>query len=149
LPASSQGEAVVNSAHLTVQPEQTEIRIQMQADSLGGVELRAHITGDQIGASISVEHHDAQLALTSDLPALHNALAEKNLHLETLTVSQGSFSSLSGGPGHDGGQKGFAQAQNPSKFAYLEQPETHQAYVETPAEWTSASTSGAGLSVVA
>ncbi len=109
LPAAPQGSAVVNTAHITVQPGQTEIRIEMQAESLGGVELRAHIAGDQIGASISVEHHDAQVALTTDLPALHIALAEKNLHLQSFTVSQGSFSSLSGGTGHDSGQRGFPQ----------------------------------------
>ncbi len=149
LPAASQGSAVVNAAHITVQPGQTEIRIEMQAESLGGVELRAHIAGDQIGASISVEHHDAQVALTTDLPALHNALAEKNLRLESFTVSQGSFSSLSGGLGHDAGQRGFPQGHTPAKFAYLEQPETLQSYAETPAEGSGAARPGAGLSVVA
>jgi len=149
LPAASQGSAVVNAAHITVQPGQTEIRIEMQAESLGGVELRAHIAGDQIGASISVEHHDAQVALTTDLPALHNALAEKNLRLESFTVSQGSFSSLSGGMGHDAGQRSFSQGYSPAKLAYLEQPETLPPYAETPAEWSGAARLGAGLSVVA
>lgn len=92
---------VVSAAHIVNQSGQTEIRIEMQADSLGGVELRAHIAGDQIGASIAVEHHDAQVALAMDLPALHSALAEKNLRLETLTVSQGHFSSLNSDPGQD------------------------------------------------
>jgi flagellar hook-length control protein FliK len=149
LPAASQGAAVVNAAHITVQPVQTEIRIELQAESLGGVELRAHIAGDQIGASISVEHHDAQVALTTDLPSLHNALAEKNLRLESFTVSQGTFSSLSGGLGQEAGQRGFSQTQTPAKFAYLEQPETQQTRAETPAEWSGAARSGAGLSVVA
>src|SRR4029077_2349932 len=101
LPTASQGASIVNAAHLVNQPGQTEIRIEMQADSLGGVELRAHIAGDQIGASIAVEHHDAQVALATDLPALHSALAEKNLRVEILSVSQGTFSSLSGDPGQD------------------------------------------------
>jgi flagellar hook-length control protein FliK len=129
------------------QPGQTEIRIEMQADSLGGVELRAHIAGDQIGASIAVEHHDAQLALTSDLASLHSALAEKNLRLETFTVSQGTFSSLGGGAGQDAGQRGFPQ--NPAKFAYLEQPDEPQSPAESPAEWAGQSNPRSGLSVVA
>ena len=147
LPGASQNQAVVSAAHMLQQPGQTEIRIEMQADSLGGVELRAHIAGDQIGASIAVEHHDVQMALNSDLPALHSALAEKNLRVETLTVSQGTFSSLSGGSGQDSGQKGFPQ--NPAKFAYREQQETPEASPEPAAEWSSAPGSRAGLSVVA
>jgi len=147
LPASSQGAPVVNAAHIVGQPGQTEIRIEMQADSLGGVELRAHIAGDQIGASIAVEHHDAQLALATDLPALHSALVEKNLRVETLIVSQGNFSSLSGGSGQDTGQRSLAQ--HPAKFAYAEQPETPTAFTEAPAEWAGHSNSRAGLSVVA
>jgi flagellar hook-length control protein FliK len=147
LPDASQNQAVVSAAHMVQQSGQTEIRIEMQADSLGGVELRAHIAGDQIGASIAVEHHDVQMALASDLPSLHSALAEKNLRLETLSVSQGNFSSLSGGPGQDSGQRGFPQ--NPAKFAYLEQPETAQPAAEQPAEWNGPANPRAGLSVVA
>ncbi len=147
LPAAAQGAPVVSAAHMFTQPGQTEIRIEMQADSLGGIELRAHIAGDQIGASISVEHHDAQVALATDLPALHNALAEKNLRLESLTVSQGSFSSLSGGPGQDAGQRGFPQPS--ARFAAPEQIEPPQAYAETMPESAAPAYSGAGLSVVA
>ena len=147
LPAAPQSGQVVNAARIVEQPGQTEIRIEMQADSLGGVELRAHIAGDQIGASISVEHHDVQMALASDLPALHNALIEKNLRVETLSVSQGTFSSLNGGPGQDAGQRGFPQY--PAKLAYVEQPESAQAFTEAPAEWDGPANSTAGLSVVA
>lgn len=147
LPAASQSAPVVSAAHIVDQPGQTEIRIEMQADSLGGVELRARIAGDQIGASIAVEHHDAQMALAADLPALHGALIEKNLRVESLSVSQGSFSSLNGGLGQDAGQRGFAQP--PAKFAYLEQPETPEPFTGAPAEWAGPSNSGAGLSVVA
>jgi hypothetical protein len=147
LPGAMQNAPVVSAAHIVNQSGQTEIRIEMQADSLGGVELRAHIAGDQIGASIAVEHHDAQVALALDLPTLHTALVEKNLRVETLTVSQGNFSPLTGGSGQDAGQRGFTQS--PAKFAYLEQPEQAQAFTETPAEWAGPPNSNAGLSVVA
>lgn len=146
LPVAPQNAPVVNAAHIVNQPGQTEIRIEMQADSLGGVELRAHIAGDQIGASIAVEHHDIQAALATDLPALHSALVEKNLRVETLTVSQGNFSSL-GGSSQDQGQRNFMQS--PAKPTFSGQPETAQAFMETPAEWAAAAGSSAGLSVVA
>lgn len=149
MPASTgpHGAPVVNSAHIVDQAGQTEIRIEMQADSLGGVELRAHIAGDQIGASIAVEHHEMQQALATELPALHNALAEKNLRVETLSVTQGTFSSLTGGPGHDAGQRG--QAQYPAKVAYAESFEAAPIPAEAPAETWSAGNAANGLSVVA
>jgi len=147
LPDPAQNAPVVSAAHLIEQPGQTEIRIEMQADSLGGIELRAHIAGDQIGATIAVEHHDAQVALASDLPALHSALADKDLRVGTLSVSQGAFSSLSGGPGQDSGQRDFSQ--HPAKFAYLEQPEAVETFPESPGEWVGPANSSAGLSVVA
>ena len=75
--ASAVDHPIVSGARLTDLPGQTEIRIEMQAGSLGAIELRAHITGDQIGASIAVEHHDAQLMLTNDLPALHYRACRK------------------------------------------------------------------------
>jgi flagellar hook-length control protein FliK len=148
-PASTHGAPVVNSAHIVDQPGQTEIRIEMQADSLGGVELRAHIAGDQIGASIAVEHHDAQLALAAELPSLHSALAEKSLRVETLSVTQGTFSSLSGGHAQDPGQRG--QAQYPAKLPYAELPEPAQppAFSEIAPESLSAGNPASGLSVVA
>jgi flagellar hook-length control protein FliK len=147
LPGAPQNAPVVHAARIVDQPGQTEIRIKMQADSLGGVELRAHIAGDQIGASIAVEHHDVQIALAADLPALHNALIEKNLRVETLSVSHGTFSSLNEGPGQDSSHRDFAHS--PAKFAYLEQPVTPESFTDAPPEWAGAPTSSAGLSVVA
>jgi flagellar hook-length control protein FliK len=147
LPGAPQNAPVVHAARIVDQPGQTEIRIEMQADSLGGVELRAHIAGDQIGASIAVEHHDVQIALAADLPALHNALIEKNLRVETLSVSHGTFSSLNEGPGQDSSHRDFAHS--PAKFAYLEQPVTPESFTDAPPEWAGAPTSSAGLSVVA
>lgn len=145
--ANPHGTPVVNAAHIVDQVGQTEIRIEMQADSLGGVELRARITGDQIGASIAVEHHEAQLALTTELPALHNALAEKNLRVETLSVTQGAFTSLHGGHEQGAGQRG--QPQVPVKPSYFAPFDARQTFTETPAELASVTYSAGSLSVLA
>ena len=84
---------------------QAEIHIEMQAGPLGAVDLRAHVSGDQVGASIAVEHHDAQLMISNELPTLHVALAEKNLRVNSLSVSQGMGTSTGGGLGSGPGQK--------------------------------------------
>jgi len=138
---------VVSSAQILDKPGQTEIRIEMQGTSLGNVELRAHIAGDQIGASISVEHHDTQVLLASELPALHSALNEKNLRVDIQSVSQGSFSSMGGGYGGDSGQRSYSQSI--SKLTYSGQPETTMTFSDTPAEPAGLNGTSARLSVLA
>ena len=79
----------------------------MQSDSLGGVELRARMTGDQVGAAIVVERHDIHLALSNELPALHSALVEKNVRVQTLSISQGTQTLLGDGSGTEMSGRGF------------------------------------------
>jgi hypothetical protein len=146
LPATSAADQpIVSGARLTDHPGQTEIRIEMQAGSLGAFELRAHVSGDQIGASIAVEHHDVQMMLMNDLPALHSALAEKNLHFNTLSVSQGTAASMGGGAGGDTGQRGFVPSH--PKAAYGTEQESSAPIPEAPAESVGASHVSTRLSV--
>jgi flagellar hook-length control protein FliK len=144
-PAGTDGAPVVSAAQILERPGQTEIRIEMQDHSLGGIQLRAHITGDQIGASIAVEHHDAQVMLTSELPALHTALNEKNLRVDIQSVSQGTMASMNGGLGGDSGYKGFSQAH--SKPPDAGQPEAPIAFRDAQAELGNGGSSSVGLSV--
>ncbi|MBZ5698041.1 MAG: flagellar hook-length control protein FliK [Acidobacteriia bacterium] len=146
MPATSVADQpIVSGARLMDHPGQTEIRIEMQAELLGGVELRAHFSGGQIGASIAVEHHDAQMLLANELPALHSALIEKNLRVDTLSVSQGMPASMGGGPGGDASQRGFGQA--PPKLVYGVPGETPLPVPDAPAEWADAGNTNARLSV--
>lgn len=112
---------VVSGAQVTGHLGQAEIHIEMQAGSLGAVDLRAHVSGDQVGASIAVEHHDAQLMLTNDLPSLHMALTEKNLRVNTLSVSQGMAASTGNGFGSSGGQKDASPSHQ--RATYTTEPE--------------------------
>jgi flagellar hook-length control protein FliK len=145
--AAGAEQTVVSSAHLMDHAGQTEIRIEMQSDSLGGVELRAHISGNQIGASIAVEHHDAQVLLANDLPALHNALVEKNLRIDSLSVSQGMPSSTAGGPGSDASHRGFSQTHPKAVYARLD--EVAVPVSEPASEYLGATHVNARLSVLA
>lgn len=97
----------VNLARLMDRGGQTEMRIEMQSDSLGGVELRARMTGDQVGAAIVVERHDIHSALSNELPALHSALVEKNVRVQTLSISQGTQTLLGDGSGTEMSGRGF------------------------------------------
>ena len=125
----------------------TEVRIELQSDSLGSVELRAHVSGNQIGASIAVEHHEAEVMLNTELPALHSALVEKNIRMDSLVVSQGAHASMGGGPGADAGQKNFTPFH--AKSAPSGRGETSFAFPEAPPEWTGSGDASARLSVLA
>ncbi len=65
--------------------------LALQGDALGAVQVRAHVSGDQVGATITVERHDVHAVLTSDLPALHQALNERQLRLENVSLQQSSL----------------------------------------------------------
>jgi hypothetical protein len=82
------------------------MNVALRTEGLGAVQVRAHVTGDQVGAAITVERHDAHVALTSDLPALHQALTERQLRVETVSLQQGSAHA---GPGVG---EGAARQQN-------------------------------------
>jgi flagellar hook-length control protein FliK len=86
----------VNNAKLVEVAGHSEMRIAMETDKLGAVELRAHMVGDQVGAAITVEKKDAHAVLAVELPALQQALSDKQLRIEQVTLLHGSLSSTTG-----------------------------------------------------
>lgn len=102
----------VNSAKLLESANNSEMRVSMQTDNLGTIELRARVAGDQVGAAIMVEKRDAHSALAVELPALQQALSDKQLRVEQVFLFHGSFSSTSGGSGAPAqqGQRGSHSA---------------------------------------
>jgi len=105
------------------------------------------MTGDQINASIAVEHHDTQVLLTNELPSLHTALSEKDLRVDSLSVSQGMAASTGSGAGGDAGQRGFTQNYQKPAYSWLEK--IPLSGPESPAEWAETGTRSARLSVLA
>lgn len=120
----------VNDAQLLQNAGHSEMRIAMQTDKLGAIELRAHMTGDEVGAAITVEKRDAHTALAAELPALQQALSEKMLRVEQVVLIHGPLHATVGdsaaqqfggqAPGHDrhagNAQRGGAAAGNSGDF---------------------------------
>lgn len=67
------------------------MRISVNSDTLGPIELRATSDKDRIGAVIAAAKPETQELLNSELPSLHQALSEHNLQVQQLTVSHGSL----------------------------------------------------------
>lgn len=106
----------VNDAELSNAANQSEIRIALQTDKLGAIELRAHVSGDELGAAIIVEKRDAHAALAIELPALQQTLSEKQLRVDQVVLTQGSLHSTGGDAGahaqqgqRGGGSQAFRQ----------------------------------------
>jgi len=108
----------VNNAQLTNAAGQSEMRIAMQTDNLGAIELHARVTGDQVGAAILVEKRDAHAALAVELPALQQALSDKQLRVEQVALTQGSLSSANGDAGANAqnSQRGMDQSPRQNSF---------------------------------
>lgn len=114
-PDSSWGHQV-SDAQFSNLNGQSEMRIAMQNDKLGAIELHARVTGDELGAAITVEKHDAHAALAIELPALQQSLSEKQLRVTQVALTQGSLSSTIGDAGAHSqqNQRGTPQsAQSP------------------------------------
>ncbi len=90
---------VISSAQLSGNGAHSEMHIAMQTDKLGAVELHARVTGEQVGAAITVEKKEAHAALAAELPTLQQALAEKNLRVAHVVLLQGVLHSTAGGAG--------------------------------------------------
>jgi hypothetical protein len=114
--ASSPSNPRLNDTHEIVNAQisgnasQSEIHLAMQVDRLGPVELHAHVSGEQMGASILVEKREAHAALAVELPALQQALSEKSLRVEHVWLTQSALHSTAGDAGNAAGQQSRQKA---------------------------------------
>jgi hypothetical protein len=69
------------------------MKVSLEAERLGTVELQAKVTNDQIRAAIAVDRHDTHAVLASDLSALHQALNDRHLGTAHVTLFQGTLAS--------------------------------------------------------
>ncbi|HTX16225.1 MAG TPA: flagellar hook-length control protein FliK, partial [Candidatus Baltobacteraceae bacterium] len=113
-----------------------EMRISVNTETLGPIELRATSEKDRIGAVIAAAKPETQELLNSELPTLHQALSERNLQVQQLTVSQGS---LAGGMSGRGGY-----SQSPDAW----QKQAAGNYWQPPSEATVSSTEDLPAAVV-
>jgi len=109
----------VNDAQLVQAAGHSEMRIAMQTDKLGAIELHARVTGDEVGAAITVEKRDAHTVLSIELPTLQQALSEKQLRVDQIALTQGSLSSTAGGASAytQQGEHGTSQRPQLNNFA--------------------------------
>jgi hypothetical protein len=94
------GSPTVSNAQIAGNTAQSEVHLAMQGDKLGAVELHARITGEQVGAAIVVDKKETHEVLAVELPALHQALSQKNLRVEHVWLTHSSLHATAGDPGN-------------------------------------------------
>jgi Flagellar hook-length control protein FliK len=109
---------VANDTQLMQTATHSEIRIAMQTDKFGSIELHARVMGDEIGATIAVEKRDAHAALAAELPALQQALSEKQLRVDQVSLLHASLGSTAGDAGANAQQRERGQVQRSALPGY-------------------------------
>ena len=68
-----------------------EMRIAVDTDAFGAIDLRAVLHQGNLSATIGVQRADVQTLLVNQLPALQHSLADKNLQVTQISVLAGSI----------------------------------------------------------
>src|SRR5579875_1579343 len=118
---------VTGAAAILQSHGKAEMRIALQTESLGPLELHAVLDGGRLGASISVLNHEAHTLLTNSLPSLQQVLTDRDLRVERLSVlnaAPGGTNTGNGGGFHSGGQT--HPRPNAPAWVFI-RPPTHRA----------------------
>ncbi len=99
LPSQPAASDTLRAAELLARASNSEMHLSIRTEELGTVELRAALHQDSLSATIGVTRGDVQAVLSSELPGLHQAMAEHSLRFETFNVMKGSLGSWTGNSG--------------------------------------------------
>jgi flagellar hook-length control protein FliK len=76
----------VQSARVLERMGQTEMRVGMNTADFGNVELRASVSQDRVGASVTTAHLDLRAALMAEMPSLEHSMEQHQLRLDHLDL---------------------------------------------------------------
>jgi hypothetical protein len=91
--------SAMHDARLVTKANQAEMRIQLEADGLGPVELRASVVGNTIGATIAAQRPETHWLLSSGVGSLHQALSDQHLHVDRIDILWSPGANVGGGSG--------------------------------------------------
>lgn len=91
-----------------------EIRLQLEPEGLGHIDVRLDLHADGVRAVIVAEHESTRALLQSQQQTLHDAFGRSDLRLSGFSVDVGSGGAAAFQRGTDGGEGGHAPAAAPS-----------------------------------
>jgi len=88
----------VHAARMFQTDGRSEMRLDMQTQSFGGVEVHTSVSGKDVQLSVTAEHGDLRSFLAPEMPALQSNLQQHDLRLQQVrtllnTSAQREFSS--------------------------------------------------------
>lgn len=92
---TSQADAV-KASELYQRVGGAEMHISMDTELLGSIDLRTVVHQSTVTATIGVQRSDVQNLLANDLPALQHSLADRNLHVEQISVFDSTIGARTG-----------------------------------------------------
>ncbi len=90
--------AVIQSARVLERMGQSEMRLGLNSNNFGNIELHTSVNQDRVGASIATSHTDLRAAMMAEMPSLERAMAQHQLKLDNLNLD-----SRTGSQNRDGG----------------------------------------------
>lgn len=133
----------VQSARVLERMGQTEMRVGMNTADFGNVELRASVSQDRVGASVTTAHLDLRAALMAEMPSLEHSMEQHQLRLDHLDLGangggnqRGTLAQQQQPRSQSGAEAGFTTTSSPSSDAVLS-PEG-----PAPSSWSAPYSSG-------
>ena len=142
LPATATA-SPVQLAQMLTKASQAEMRIGLNTQAFGNVEVRTVVHATDVGVLIGSEKGDLRSLLTNDLPGIANTLQQQNLRLTQVSFQQQGFTASSdSSSGGNAQPRSFATRSNSTGIAPVElRPED--------SEQTFEARSDRGLSILA
>lgn len=133
----------IQLAQILTKATQAEMRIGLNTQAFGSVEVRTVVHASDVGVLIGSEKGDLRSLLTNDLPGIANTLQQQNLRLAQVSFQQQGFTASSDSSSGGNAQPRSFAARRDSTAAGLTEPRSEDS------EPTAEAWSNRGLSVLA
>ncbi len=108
------GDRVADAVRLSSVRGGGEIRLQLEPEGLGHIDVRLHLQADGVRAVIVAEHESTRALLTSQQQVLQDALQRSDVRLSGFSVDVGSGGGAAMSGSMDGRDQGGAPAGRPT-----------------------------------
>src|SRR5271166_5533856 len=102
--------AVIQSARVLERMGQSEIRLGLNSNNFGSIELHTRVNQDRVGASIATSHTDLRAAMMAEMPSLERAMAQHQLKLDSFNLDSRAGAQPNGGGAASGNQPGSSRS---------------------------------------
>ena len=133
---------VIQSARVLERMGQSEMRLGLNSNNFGSIELHTSVNQDRVGASIATSHEELRAAMMAEMPSLERAIAQHQLRLDGLHMDSG-LAAQTGNSGAFSGNPSASRswAQSAAKVSEYSL-DTPAQEISPPQTWTAPYSSG-------